>query len=42
MDNNLSNYINTIQTLEYVLSVFLFFLIVFAYFLLLRDQEKIR
>ena len=34
--------INTLQSLEYGLSVFLFFLVVAAYFLLLNDQEKIK
>jgi len=42
MNNEALNNINTLQGLEYGLSVFLFFLIVTAYFLLLNDQEKTR
>ena len=42
MDNTALNNVNTLQALEYGLSVFLFFLVVTAYFLLLNDQEKTR
>ncbi|HXB43912.1 MAG TPA: hypothetical protein VNV85_07635 [Puia sp.] len=42
MNNNAIDNINMLQSLEYALSVFLFFLVVTAYFLLLNDQEKIK
>ncbi|HVM86999.1 MAG TPA: hypothetical protein VMT76_02345 [Puia sp.] len=42
MNTEMINNISKLQTLEYALSVFLFFLIVAAYFLLLSDQEKLR
>jgi len=38
--NSLLNDVKTLQALEYGLSVFLFFLVAMAYFLLLRDPEK--
>ncbi len=42
MNNDAINNINMLQSLESALSVFLFFLVVTAYFLLLNDQEKIK
>ena len=38
--NILLNEVRSLQSLEYGLSVFLFFLVATAYFLLLRDPEK--
>jgi hypothetical protein len=40
MNHDAINNINMLQSVEYALSVFLFFLVVTAYFLLLTDQEK--
>lgn len=42
MKQDAISHINMLQSLEYALSVFLFFLVVTAYFLLLNDQEKIK
>jgi hypothetical protein len=42
MDNNIADHVDALRTLEYWLSIFLFLLVIAAYFLLLNDKERIR